>query len=143
MISILLIAYTITVKPQESKNEDWRKNLLVFEELGAIKGQIKGSDEQFEGKTFILSNVAFPDSSWNIELSLDHIFLVENLNPGYYRLTQKDVGRFTLLDSIPVRRDSLTILAPITVQVDFEPLPPVPLEPIRGFFEDVSLSNEP
>ncbi len=136
---ILLVIFMVTTcanttQPQVDKNEDWREKYGIIPGTGAIKGQVKIDNLDYMYIEFISQK---SDSIYHIvETDKENGFIVFNVLPGYYKCIFEPLMT-TLLDSIPVKPDSMTILLhPLGFD---EPLPyPAPPPPnIEGRFMDM------
>ncbi|NHZ84791.1 MAG: hypothetical protein GWP19_02805 [Planctomycetia bacterium] len=128
-IYLIILMYNMTIGCSENKGDqnesDWRDEYGIIEGTGAIQGQVNGDVSGLEFTLISLST----DSITMIELLSDNKFTILNLLPGYYNLNVYTTSNITILDSIPVKPDSLTIIEEITHLNEFyhgwEP-PPIP-----------------
>ncbi len=90
----------------------------------SIQGQVNGDVSGLEFTLISLST----DSITMIELLSDNKFTILNLLPSYYKLNVQTTTNITLLDSIPVKQDSLTVLKKLfipDIPYPFESIPPI------------------
>tara|TARA_B100000315_G_scaffold260753_1_gene324835 strand:+ start:7405 stop:7908 length:504 start_codon:yes stop_codon:yes gene_type:complete len=119
----------------------WRDEYGILPGTSAIAGQITGNISN--RMSFQLELLGNKKINYLIRLNNEQKFLVINLDPGNYRLVQKNILTLTLLDSIPVVAEFITVLRMLSTVPDSLATwnPPPPTLIVRPTEIESSLSN--
>ncbi|MBC8184949.1 hypothetical protein H8E88_27975 [candidate division KSB1 bacterium] len=143
LVIFLMATCAETTKPQET-NDNWRHKYGILKGKGAIGGVIAGRIPG--GMTFEIGALKTEGEYYKLKLNRDQKFMILNLDPGLYRLVQKNVLTLTLLDSIPVVVESITELQTLNIIPDSIEIwnpPPVPMVVIPTQSKSISENEEP
>jgi len=105
---MLIIGFNVFINCSDSTSaqNDSEKKYDLQKNTGAVTGKIFSYDIKKDSK-IVLQSQSREDEIYDIELNSENKFLIINLEPGYYRLTdyKKEFHK-----DIPVIKDSITVI---------------------------------
>lgn len=105
---MLIIGFNVFINCSDSTSaqNDSEKKYDLQKNTGAVTGKIFSYDIKKDSK-IVLQSQSREDEIYDIELNSENKFLIINLEPGYYRLTDY---KQEFHKDIPVIKDSITVI---------------------------------